>query len=72
MMARTADQAIRGIRAELHAKRCKDKDHSPSRMRADAQALDLDLWHLGVLTKRTTWSGFEQKKKVTKGEVTPA
>lgn len=62
MRARTPDQVTREIRAELHTKRCQDKDHSSARLRADAQALDLDLWHLGVLTKRTTWSGIVSKK----------
>lgn len=63
MKAIRADQVIRALRAELHAARCKDKNHSVQRMRDDAQALDLDLWHLGILTRRTTWGGVERKTK---------
>ena len=63
MRARTEDQARRELRAELHAARCANNDHSTKRMRSDANALDLDLWHLRILRKRTFWGGVEQTKK---------
>lgn len=61
--ARTADQAIREIRSELHEARCRDGDHSGPRLFDDAQKLDLDLWHLGIRTRRTTWGTDPEKIK---------
>lgn len=63
MRARTPDQARRALREELHAKRCKDNDHSTERIRSDGNALDLELWHLKMLVKRTTWCGIAYEKK---------
>ena len=59
--ARTVDATIRELRAELHAERCKDKDHSDGRLFMDAQRLDLDLWLLGIPCKRTTWGNDPDK-----------
>lgn len=64
--ARTADMAIRELRAELHTARCIDGDHSPRRLFDDAQKLDMDLWPLGILTKRTTWGADPEEKKSKK------
>lgn len=55
MRLRTADEAIRELRAELHSARCADKDHSDKRLFYDGQRLDLDMWLIGIPCKRTTW-----------------
>ena len=58
---RTVDATIRELRAELHAERCKDKDHSDARLFLDAQRLDLDLWLLGIQCERTMWGNDPDK-----------
>ena len=51
-----ADQYRRQIRADLHAKRCRDKDHSELRLWQDARTLDLLMTRKGfVVTVPTSW-----------------
>lgn len=44
------------LRAELHKKRCEDKDQSPQRLAQDAQWLNDKLAELGITSQRNaTW-----------------
>ena len=56
MTAVTADQYRRSIRADLHAKRCVDGDHSELRLWQDSRMRDLMMTRKGFpVTVPTTW-----------------
>lgn len=46
----------KGIRTQLHAARCADKDQSITRYKADAEYLNAELERLGITDQpRATW-----------------
>ena len=52
----TADQYRRQVRADLHKKRCRDKDHSEARLWIDARTLDVLMTRKGFPVRHpTTW-----------------
>ncbi len=58
----TPDQLRRAIRAELHAARCRDADHSELRLWTDARALDDRITEAGHPPKHPTSWGTSPEK----------